>query len=193
MPAKSVEQLAERFLKELSETLDVHKTIKKLNITEKEARDILIGLIPRRAVPEARAPQVMAGGRYEINVDGASRGNPGKAGAGVVIRDHEGNVLKKLKRYLGVATNNVAEYQALVMALEAARNLRINKVRISADSELMVKQLTGVYRVKSPELKLLYDKAKGLLEGFMEFEITHVYREENNLADSLANEAIDER
>lgn len=193
MPAKSGNRMTEKFLEELSETLDVHKTIKKLNITEKEAREMLSGLIPRKASPEAGPVPRVAAGRYEIYVDGASRGNPGQAGAGVVIRDHEGNVIRKLKRYLGVTTNNVAEYQALVAALEAAQGLRISKVRVFADSELMVKQLTGVYRVKSPELKPLYEKAKGLLEGFTEFGITHVYREANSLADSLANEAIDER
>ncbi len=190
MPAKSGERSLERFLEELSETLDVQKTIQKLNMTKEEAREMLQGLIPARA---ERAPGVPASGACEIYVDGASRGNPGQAGAGVVIRDHEGKVIKKLKRYLGVTTNNMAEYQALVAALEAARDLRMTKVRIFADSELMVKQITGVYRVKSPELKPFYEKARGLIEGFTEFEITHVYREENGLADSLANEAIDER
>ncbi len=184
--------MREKFLEELSETLDVHKTIQKLNITEKEAREMIRDLIPRKA-PEAGPLPLAAAGRCDIFVDGASRGNPGQAGAGVVMRDHEGNVIKKLKRYLGVTTNNVAEYQALVTALEAAHGLKIRKVRVFADSELMVKQITGVYRVKSPELKPLYEKARGLLETFMEFGITHVYREENSVADGLANEAIDER
>ncbi len=191
MPARSGDRMREKFLAELSETLDVHKTIKKLNITEKEAREILLDLIPRKAAPEAGP--LAAPGRYEIFVDGASRGNPGMAGAGIVIRDQEGNVIKKLKRYLGLTTNNVAEYQALVTALEAAHGLKIRKVQVFADSELMVKQITGVYKVKSPELRPLYEKAKGLLETFMEFGITHIYREENSLADGLANEAIDER
>ncbi len=187
MPAKSEERLA-AFLRELSETLDLDRTIKKLDITRHEAREMLAGLVPERRVERAAH-----GGAYEVFVDGASRGNPGLAGAGVVIRDGEGNVVKKLRRYLGVVTNNVAEYQALVAALEAARELRIARIRIFADSELMVKQLTGVYRVKSPELKPLYEKARALLEGFAGFEIKHVYREENSVADSLANEAIDRR
>jgi len=194
MPAKSGDRIREKFLEELSETLDVHKTIQKLNITEKEAREIIRDLIPRKVASSDAGPlPLAAAGKYEIFVDGASRGNPGQAGAGIVIRDHEGNVIKKLKRYLGVTTNNVAEYQALVTALEAAHGLKIRKVQVFADSELMVKQIKGIYKVKSPDLKPLYEKARGLLETFMEFGITHVYREENGVADGLANEAIDER
>lgn len=133
------------------------------------------------------------GGAYVINVDGASRGNPGEAGAGAVIKDSEGGVVKRLKKYLGTTTNNMAEYQALVMALEAARSLKLESVRVLADSELMVKQMNGVYRVKSEDLKPLYEKARGLAGGFKSFKIVHVYREANKDADNLANEAIDGR
>ncbi|MFQ5735342.1 MAG: ribonuclease HI family protein, partial [Thermodesulfobacteriota bacterium] len=127
-----------------------------------------------------------------INVDGASRGNPGEAGAGAVIKDPEGRVLKRLKKYLGTTTNNMAEYQALVMALEAARSLKLERIRVLADSELMVKQINRVYRVKSPGLKPLYDRARALLAGFSkDSRVSHVYREQNGEADSLANEAID--
>jgi ribonuclease HI len=87
----------------------------------------------------------------------------------------------------------MAEYQALIMALEAARSLKLDGVRVLADSELMVKQMNGVYRVKSEALKPLYEKARGLADGFKSFRIAHVYREANKDADSLANEAIDGR
>ncbi len=189
MPSKEA-RLTDRFLEELSETFDLHATIKKLNITEEHARGLLKSLVSVKRPAPSRHP--LQAGKFEIFVDGASRGNPGKAGAGAVIRDQEGRVVKKLKRYLGVTTNNMAEYQALILALEAARALGLADIKIFADSELMVKHLTGVYRVKSPDLRPLYEKALKLLEGFREFKITHVYREENSIADGLANEAIDE-
>ncbi|TAN61860.1 ribonuclease HI family protein [bacterium] len=126
-----------------------------------------------------------------INVDGASRGNPGRAGAGAVIKDLDGNVIRELKEYLGIATNNTAEYKALLLALTAVTEMGIKNVKVFADSELMVKQLNGAYKVKSEDLKPLYMKAIALSKGFDSFEISHVYRENNSLADSLANEAID--
>ncbi|MBI5237185.1 MAG: ribonuclease HI family protein [Deltaproteobacteria bacterium] len=171
-------------------------------MTEDDARAILKGLIVRKKgaggalkdlfeeTAHRKAPHK---GVYVINVDGASRGNPGKAGAGAVIKDPEGRVVKKLKKYLGVVTNNMAEYQALIMALEAARNLDIPSVKVLADSELMVKQINGVYKVKSEDLRPCYNKVKELLEGFKDHKVAHIYREDNSLADSLANEAIDGR
>ncbi|MBI5886630.1 MAG: ribonuclease HI family protein [Deltaproteobacteria bacterium] len=130
---------------------------------------------------------------HTINVDGASRGNPGLAGAGAVIRDRDGTVVKKLKKFLGSVTNNVAEYQALIMALEAATHLGLTDVRIYADSELMVKQINGVYKVKSVDLKPLYDKAMLLIKRLPSVKLSHIMREENSLADAMANEAIDTR
>jgi ribonuclease HI len=194
---------ADRFLEELSETLDLSQTIKKLNMTEEQARVLLKSLIKKKpAHPSHRdlfegiapkKPHVTHRGAYTINVDGASRGNPGEAGAGAVIRDPEGNVVKRLKKYLGRVTNNVAEYNAILIALEAAQASGLSSVRILADSELMVKQLNGVYRVKSEGLKPLYERARGLIKGFKECKIAHVYREDNSMADALANEAIDSR
>ena len=130
-------------------------------------------------------------GAVDIYVDGASRGNPGMAGAGAAIKAKDGPVLKKLKKYLGVVTNNVAEYSALVMALDSARSLGVKEVRVFADSELVVKQIKGEYRVKSVDLKPLYMEAMHLIESFNRFEIRHVPREKNAEADKLANEAID--
>lgn len=191
-------QLADRFFSELAETLDIRETIKKLDISEDDARALLKGLVKKKPahrdlfdLETAHKPRAVHRGVHTINVDGASRGNPGEAGAGAVIRDPEGHIIKKLKKYLGRATNNVAEYNAILIALESARDLGLNSVRILADSELMVKQLNGVYRVKSAELKPLYDRAVGLIKGFKDCKIAHVYREDNSTADSLANEAID--
>ncbi|MBI5888811.1 MAG: ribonuclease HI family protein [Deltaproteobacteria bacterium] len=150
---------------------------------------------PPKAAPAPSPPVhgAIKKGVYQIYVDGASRGNPGKAGAGAAIKDAEGNVVRKLKSYLGVMTNNMAEYSAMIMALKAARDMGIKDIRIHADSELMVKQLNGVYRVKSHDLMPLFLEATHLLGAFDEYKIAHIYREGNALADGLANEAIDQR
>lgn len=186
-----------RFLEYLAETLDIAKTIEKLDITPEDARMILKGLVSKRGEAggnaPVRAPRRAAEGVHLIYVDGASRGNPGRAGAGAVIKGPDGAVLKRLKKYLDITTNNMAEYQALIMAVEAAHSLRIRRIRVLADSELMVKQINGQYRVKSADLRPLYEKAVKLLKGFEEAKVEHVYREENSDADALANEAIDGR
>ncbi len=180
--------LTSRFLEVLSETLDLDKTIEKLNITREAARSMLIDAAGSRA--KAR-PGSGIEGPVNIYVDGASRGNPGSAGAGAIIKAKDGRVLKRLKKYLGVVTNNAAEYEALVMALKAARSMGLKKIRMHADSELVVKQIKGVYRVRSEELRPFYTEAMELIDGFNRFEITHVPREKNSEADRLANEAID--
>jgi len=187
--------LANAFLEDLSLTLDVDRTIKTLGITADEARGILKGLIAKEQTPSKALahPPLKAGinGAYSINVDGASRGNPGRAGAGAVIKDPDGTIIRKLKKRLGVTTNNVAEYEALIMGLDAALGMGISNVSVHADSELMVKQINGTYKVKSPALAPLYEKAKGLVGRFSKFRISHVYREQNATADALANEALD--
>lgn len=185
-------KLVKKFLLELSRTLDIEASIRSSGISPEKARAIFKALAKGIPVQEelfAAAPP----GAFEIRVDGASRGNPGQAGAGAVIRDPQGNVARELRRYLGVMTNNMAEYSALVMALAEAKAMGVSEVEVFADSELMVKQLTGKYKVKSADLKPLYDEAYSLLKGFRRYKIVHVYREENSLADKLANEAIDRR
>jgi len=127
-----------------------------------------------------------------INTDGAARGNPGPAGIGAVIRREDGTVLAEISRFLGHATNNVAEYTALILALEKAAALGAAEVEVFTDSELMVKQIHGEYRVKNEGLKGLYQKVQELAAGFSSFRITHVPREENKEADRLANLGIDE-
>jgi ribonuclease HI len=132
-------------------------------------------------------------GFWRLNCDGASRGNPGPAGAGMVLFDPQGRLQAQKSRYLGETTNNVAEYQALLLGLAEAHRLKVKKLRVLADSELMVKQLNGRYRVKSPHLIPLWREALNALNKFEAWEIAHVPRAENHLADEVANRAIDQR
>jgi ribonuclease HI len=129
---------------------------------------------------------------YRANIDGGSRGNPGPASYGVVIRDPRGEAVAKLKKYIGRATNNVAEYYGLIAALDYAQQHGIRALRIESDSELLVRQMHGQYKVKSPELRPLYERARKMAQTFDSFKIDHVYREQNAEADALANEALDE-
>ena len=129
---------------------------------------------------------------YRANIDGGSRGNPGPASYGVVIRDPRGQVVAKLKKYIGRSTNNVAEYYGLIAALDYAQQHAIRALRIESDSELLVRQMLGQYKVKSPELRPLYERARKMVQTFDTFKIDHVYREQNAEADALANEALDE-
>ena len=130
-------------------------------------------------------------GLLVLEADGGSRGNPGPAGAGAVLRDQEGLIIKELNRFLGITTNNVAEYQALIMGLKAALFYGPDKLLVKLDSELLVKQLNGNYQVKSENLKPLYLEAKSLLGSFTQTEIIHISRELNFKADALANQAMD--
>jgi probable phosphoglycerate mutase len=123
--------------------------------------------------------------------DGGSRGNPGPAGFGVYIQDSAGRVLAELSEYLGTRTNNFAEYSALLAALEFAIINGHRSLRVISDSELMVKQMKGQYRVNSPELRPMYDEAKRRVSKVEHFQIQHVLREKNRHADRLANLAMD--
>lgn len=129
----------------------------------------------------------------ELHIDGASRGNPGEAGFGVFVTDAQGTEVASLYGYLGRATNNVAEYQALVQALRYAHARGATRVRVFSDSELVVRQLNGEYKVKHPDMKALYSEASSLLRGFQEAKVAHVPRERNKEADRLANRALDEK
>ncbi len=123
--------------------------------------------------------------------DGAARGNPGPAGAGGIIKDMSGEVLAEISEYLGETTNNVAEYKALILTLEKALQYGKDEVEIYLDSELLVRQLTGAYKVKNEGLKPLFERVRQLLTAFNKASIEHVYRSENARADKLANGAID--
>jgi ribonuclease HI len=130
-------------------------------------------------------------GGLVVYTDGAARGNPGPAGIGYLIYDEAGQVLVADSDYLGETTNNVAEYTALLRALEKAQILSAGPVQIFSDSELMVRQLNGVYQVKHPGLLPLYTEARRLLAGFGQWTVTHVKRDKNKEADRLSNEGID--
>jgi ribonuclease HI len=129
---------------------------------------------------------------YRANIDGGSRGNPGPAAYGVVIRDAKGDIVARLKKYIGRMTNNVAEYYGLIAALDYMQSQGIKALRIESDSELLVKQMRGQYKVRSPELQPLFERARKMSQALESFRIDHVYREQNREADALANEAMDE-
>ena len=131
--------------------------------------------------------------RLVVHVDGGARGNPGPAGIGIVITDEEGAVLTRANDYLGVATNNTAEYRALLLGLERARELGAREVDVDNDSQLIARQVTGKYRVKKDDLRPLHAQALALLRGFDRWSIRSVPRAENDQADELVNEAIDAR
>jgi len=128
-----------------------------------------------------------------IHIDGASRGNPGEAGFGVHVTRPDGTAVAGIYGYLGRATNNVAEYQALLHALRYALEQGVRTVRIFSDSELVVRQIDGRYRVKHPDMLELYRQARGLLSRFEQARLSHVPREQNKDADRLANRALDEK
>ncbi len=129
---------------------------------------------------------------HRLYTDGASRGNPGKGGAGAVLYDEQGKTVSGVKDFLGVCTNNTAEYKALILGLEEALRNGCSKLRIFMDSELLVRQINGSYRVKNENLKILMKEVRKLLSLFDEYAVEHVERNKNKVADQLANEAIDE-
>ncbi len=126
------------------------------------------------------------------NIDGGARGNPGPAGYGVLLQDDSGKKLDALHEYLGAQTNNFAEYSGLVAALEYAFSHGYRRMRVRSDSELLVKQIKGEYKVRSEALLDIYREAKDLIRKLDSFHIQHVYREQNREADRLANLAMDE-
>lgn len=126
-----------------------------------------------------------------IHVDGGARGNPGPAAIGVVVSDAGGNVIDELAEPIGHATNNVAEYRALVRGIEWARGLGADELEIIGDSELVARQLTGAYKVKHPSMKPLYEEAVAALRAFQRWNIRTVPRDQNARADELVNRALD--
>ena len=174
-------------LSDLAATLDPKAVMKKHGLHEPELRALLL----RASALFAPTPDV-ADSLFVINVDGAARGNPGPAGAGVMIK-RDGRMVEGQAQYLGNnVTNNQAEYKALILALTRAAELGAKKVQVYSDSELMVKQVRGEYKVKNAGLAGLYEQACRLAVDFESFKIDHVRRELNQDADRLANRAIDE-
>jgi len=132
-----------------------------------------------------------ASSAHTAHVDGGARGNPGPAGFGVVIHDAQGKKVAELSQYLGHRTNNYAEYNGLLAALRYAIAQRIPSLKVISDSELMVRQMKGIYKVRHPELRKLYDEAQRLTAQIEYVEIRHAFREHNQDADRLANQAMD--
>jgi len=125
-----------------------------------------------------------------LYTDGGSRGNPGPSGIGVVVLDSKRKKVTEVFRYIGETTNNVAEYTALVSGLEEAIAQDATEVAVYMDSELLVKQLNGEYKVRDANMKALFEKSLGLLKKFKSFEVNHIEREKNKEADKLVNKAI---
>lgn len=164
------------------------------------------GLSPHEAIQAIRAavealeaptsvsakPSTTVSGPVRVHIDGASRGNPGPAGIGVLFLGPDGSALERMHRGIGEATNNVAEYSALLAALERAAVLGVTDLEVYSDSELLVRQLQGRYQVKHPALRPLYAAARKRIADFSHFTVHHVPRELNAEADRLANRGIDE-
>jgi len=145
---------------------------------------------PNVSTPKVSKPKA-AVAAHTAHVDGGARGNPGPAGYGVAIEDAAGRPVAELSEYLGHHTNNYAEYQGLLAALRYASEKQITALKVVSDSELMVRQMKGIYKVRHPELRKLYDQAQQLARRLEHFEIRHALREHNKTADRLANEAMD--
>jgi ribonuclease HI len=129
--------------------------------------------------------------RVTVNVDGGARGNPGPAAIGVVLRNGDGRVVEEVGETIGEATNNVAEYRALLRGIELAAGHGAGEVELIGDSELVVRQVEGRYKVKNAGMKKLHEEVKRALRGFDSWSIRHVRRAENADADRLVNEALD--
>jgi ribonuclease HI len=132
-----------------------------------------------------------ASGTLRVNVDGGARGNPGPAAIAAVIQNGDGKVLERHSEAIGTATNNVAEYRALLLGIERAAALGASRLELIGDSELIVRQVSGDYKVKDETLRGLHRQVRGALGGFAEWSIRHVRREENADADQLVNEELD--
>jgi ribonuclease HI/probable phosphoglycerate mutase len=146
----------------------------------------------RRAAHPKKKRQIEPGMRLILNSDGASRGNPGPASIGIVLTQPDGTIVDTIARYIGRTTNNHAEYEAVRVGLLRAKELGARAVHVRADSELAIRQLTGVYRVKNEQLKSIFDEIKRLSDDFPQgVSFEHVGRELNQKADALANEALD--
>jgi ribonuclease HI len=133
------------------------------------------------------------GSVVKANIDGGARGNPGPAAYGVIVRDANGGIIAELSDYLGIQTNNYAEYSGLLAALDFAVRGQHLSLKVLSDSELLVRQMQGRYKVKSPGLIDLYDRARALVRKLDHFSIDHVLRQYNREADSLVNQVLDSR
>jgi ribonuclease HI len=146
---------------------------------------------PGRLFAEPESHSAPFGAAFTANIDGAARGNPGPASYGVVLRRPDGTPFESLGKYIGRHTNNVAEYYALIAALDYAAANGIKRLRVQSDSQLIVNQVKGLYKVKHPDLRPLHERAKKMAATLEAFAIQYVPREQNREADALANAALD--
>jgi ribonuclease HI len=144
-----------------------------------------------RLFSEPDSPPAGLAGVYTANIDGAARGNPGPASYGLVLRRPDGTPLESLGKYIGRHTNNVAEYYALIAALDYAAANGIRRLRVQSDSQLIVNQMKGLYKVKHPDLRPSHERAKKMAASLESFTIQYVPREQNREADEAANAALD--
>ena len=173
-------------LEALAEGLDVESVLEKFPGLGREGLRSILGEAARVARPGRKGQKIVA------FVDGAARGNPGEAGAGVVFKDAEGNVVERHALYLGTATNNMAEYKALILALRRAGELGVASLQVYSDSELLVNQINGRYRVRVPHLQELCQEAIRLMRAVGRVNVSHIPRGNNAEADEQANIAIDQ-
>ncbi|HEY2116005.1 MAG TPA: ribonuclease HI family protein [Candidatus Angelobacter sp.] len=143
--------------------------------------------------PEPRPSHRGPSHAIKANIDGGARGNPGPSAYGVIVRDAKGEIIAELSDYLGIQTNNYAEYSGLLAALDFAVREKHLSLKVLSDSELLVRQMQGRYKVKSPGLIDLYDRARALVRKLEHFSIEHVLRQYNREADSLVNQVLDSR
>ena len=148
----------------------------------------------QKSLFDSSAPAPRPGAHaIKANIDGGARGNPGPSAYGVVVRNAKGEIIAELTDYLGIQTNNFAEYSGLLAALEYAVREKHLSLKVLSDSELLVKQMKGQYRVKNPGLLALYERARGLVRKLEHFSIEHVPRQYNREADGLVNQVLDSR
>ena len=179
----------ERAARESAQELDAAMNESKVDRDRKKKERVVVAAAEREAERAVEARPV----RTRLFTDGAARGNPGPAGAGAVIISPDGHVVAKVGKYLGETTSNVAEYTGLILGLKRARAMGLRELEVLADSELIVKQLSGEYQVKADHLRPLHDEAKALIAGFDKIDLRHIPREENEAADEMSNRAIDLR
>jgi len=179
-----------KILKCLAETLSFAKTLERFPTLTNDKLESLL-LEASAQFKETTPTEHPNTEKLTFYIDGASRGNPGRAAIGIVIMNGNGHVIDELKRYIGETTNNMAEYQALIEALTEGKRIGGKGIKVFSDSELMVRQINGIYKVKDAKLLDMYREAKRLISGFGEFKIEHIARDKNSTADALANEALD--
>ncbi len=155
--------------------------------------EVLAVALEQSDLQKEREGMMTVGGTLHLFTDGGSRGNPGQAAIGVVIEDPaKGEVIREHYERIGIETNNVAEYRALIEGLKIAKRLHPNHLICHLDSELIVKQLSGEYKVKMPALKVFFDEIQELIAEFSDVSFTHIPRADNHKADTLVNKALDE-